>query len=239
MDVPLAELATLFLTITFLETILAIDNLLFIYVVTAKLPASQQTKAQRYGIVLAATMRILGLLGIATLMKLTASLFEFMSSQISIKDLILIFGGLFLIIKALHEVYLLFTAKHSSGKAATSMASAITQIVLIDAIFSLDSIITAVGLTDHVGVIIAAIVTSCVIMLVASRYLAPLAKSVNVKLLALCCLLFIGVMIAATGVDIIIDKAYLYFAIGFACLVEVLQYLHGKNKSNKPNQLKN
>lgn len=227
MDVPL-ELFSSFLLITALESILAIDNLLFIYIVTSKLPLNIQKKTQKIAIVLAAVMRILGLFAIGFLMQLTDKLFSVFDNEISIRDIILIGGGLFLILKALHEVYLLFFPNKEKTKTPTTWISAIIQIILIDLVFSLDSIITAIGLVDNLWVIVASILTSCAIMLVAAKYLAPLAKEVNFKLLALCCLLLIGVIIIASGIDIKIDKGYIYTAMGFACMVQVLQLLYKK-----------
>ncbi|MCF6777060.1 TerC family protein [Thiotrichales bacterium 19X7-9] len=231
MDVPL-ELVSGFLMITLLESILAIDNLLFIYIITAKLPESIQKKTQKIAIILAALMRIVGLFFIGYLMQLTDSLFNIFGNAISIRDLILIFGGAFLIIKALHEVYLLFFPNHDNkSHTAKTFLSAIVQIILIDMVFSLDSIITAIGLIDNLWVISLSILVSCGLMLVAAKYLAPLAKEVNFKLLALCFLLLIGVIIIASGVDISIDKGYIYSAFGFALLVQVLQLLYKKHFS--------
>ncbi|MCF6764196.1 TerC family protein [Thiotrichales bacterium 19S3-7] len=231
MDVPL-ELVSGFLMITLLESILAIDNLLFIYIVTAKLPQPIQKKAQILAIILAALMRIIGLFFIGYLMQLTDGLFRVFTHEISIRDLILIFGGAFLIIKALHEVYLLFFPENQNRQAiAKTLASAVLQIILIDVVFSLDSIITAIGLVDNLWVISLSIIVSCVLMLITAKYLAPLAKEVNFKLLALCFLLLIGVIIIASGIDITINKGYIYSAFGFALSVQVLQLLYKKHLS--------
>ena len=232
LDILLAVTSSFFI-ITFLETILAIDNLLFIYIVTSKLPKSQQKKAQNIAISLAAIMRIACLFAIVWIMQLTKPLFYIFTMAISTKDLILIGGGLFLIAKASHEIYHLFNPKQEQqASAAKSMFSAIVQIIIIDSIFSIDSVITAVGLSDNVWIITAAIITSCALMLIAARFIQPLAKSVNVKFLALGCLVFIGIMITGSGVDIYIDKSYLFTAMGFAIAIQIMQYFYKKTKKH-------
>ena len=230
MDVPL-ELIISFLTITALETILAVDNLLFIYLVTARLPAHQQRKAQITAISLAALMRIVSLLFISFIMQWTAPLFSILGNAISIKDMILITGGLFLLFKALHEIYLLYRPKTASTQIATNMLGAILQIILIDAVFSIDSVITAIGLSDNVYIIAASILASCAIMLLASRFLIKLTHSIKLKLIALISLVFIGLILMAAGIDIVIDKSYLLVALGFSTVIFIFQST--LNKSNK------
>ncbi|MDA0910410.1 MAG: TerC family protein [Proteobacteria bacterium] len=222
MDVPL-ELITSFLTITALETILAIDNLLFIYLVTAKLPVHQQRKAQITAISLAAIMRIVSLLFISLIMQWTIPIFSIFGNGISIKDMILIIGGLFLLCKALHEIYLLYRPKTVATQVAKNMLSAIAQIILIDAVFSIDSVITAIGLSDNIFVIAASILASCAIMLLASRFLIKSTHSLQLKLIALTSLIFIGLILMAAGIDIVIDKSYLLVALGFSIIIFIFQ----------------
>ncbi|WP_018300922.1 TerC family protein [Fangia hongkongensis] len=217
------ELIISFITITALETVLAIDNLLFIYLVTSKLPKHQQRKAQVTAISLAAIMRIACLLAISFIMSLTAPLFNIFDNAISTRDLILIGGGLFLMVKAIYEIAALYKPKKAHLQVSYNIVSAIIQIVLIDAVFSIDSVITAIGLTDNTMIIVASILTSCVLMVIASKYLVKLTESVQLKLIALSSLVFIGVILIAQGVDIKIDKSYLLVALGFAAAIYILQ----------------
>ncbi|MFZ9035806.1 MAG: TerC family protein [Francisellaceae bacterium] len=222
MDVP-SELLLSFITITTLEIILAIDNVLFIFVVTSKLPAEKQRFTQITAISLAAFMRIVCLLGVSLIMQLNSSLFSLFDNDISIKDMILIAGGLFLIAKAIHEIILLYRPYHQKQTAGKGIITTIIQILLIDAVFSIDSIITAIALTDSLMVIITSIIVSCVIMLMASKWLIKISHSLQLKLIALTSLVFIGVMLAASGIDIKIDKGYLMTALGFAFVIFALQ----------------
>ena len=216
------ELIISFITITALETILAIDNLLFIYLVTGRLAIEQQRKAQLIAISLAAIMRIISLLLISVIMTLTLPLFTIFGNEISTKDLILISGGLFLLIKAIHEVYALYHPKKLATQVARNMAAAIIQIIFIDAVFSIDSVITAIGLTDNTYIIAGSIICSCFIMLTASKYLVKFSNSLHLKLMALLSLIFISFILMSAGVDIIIDKSYLLVALGFSVLIYLL-----------------
>ncbi|WP_119344538.1 TerC family protein [Facilibium subflavum] len=232
MDVPL-ELITSFITITALETILAIDNLLFIYLITSKLPKNQQRKAQIIAISLAAVMRIACLLLISVIMQMTLPLFYIAGNGISMKDMILIMGGLFLIFKAAHEVLLIYRPKSATQKIYHNIGIAVLQIVLIDAVFSIDSVITAIGLTENTWVIIASIISACILMLIASKYLIKLTNSLQLKLIALVSLIFIGGILAAAGIDIKIDKTYLLVAIAFAMIIYTLHKTITKHNARK------
>ena len=216
-----------FLTLTALEVVLGIDNLVFISVLTGRLPKDQQARGRAIGLSLALGMRIALLLALSWVIGLTAPLFTIGGVEFSGRDLILIGGGLFLLAKATTEIH---ESLEGGGERAegdlpkvASFRSVIIQIVLIDAVFSLDSIITAVGLSNQLGVMIAAVVIAIIVMLIAS---GPLSRFVerhpSVKMLALSFLLLIGFSLVAEGFGLHIDKPYIYFAMGFSVFVEAL-----------------
>ena len=215
------------LTLTVLEIVLGIDNIVFISVLTGKLPKSQQPRARTIGLGLALVMRVLLLLTISWVIGLTQPLLTLMGFEFSGRDIILIGGGLFLLAKATTEIHgaLEGTGAHEPGVARTaaSFGSTIVQIGLLDIVFSLDSVITAVGMADDIPVMIVAIVIAIGVMLVAA---APLSRFVEdhptVKMLALSFLLLIGMSLVADGFDLHIPKGYIYFALGFSVFVEVL-----------------
>lgn len=230
------EIIISLLTLLGLEVILGIDNVIFISILANKLPANQQKKARRYGLLLAMILR-LGLLGIITvIMKLDNDLFTLFSRGISAKDLILILGGLFLLYKSSSEIYHKMEGEEGNQtkniKAAT-FAQVIVQILIMDMVFSIDSIITAIGMVKEVWIMYVAVVVSVLIMLVAAE---PISDFVNkhpaFKMLALSFLLLIGFALVSEGFGIEIPKGYIYFSMGFSLLVSVFQMRMHKN--NKP-----
>jgi predicted tellurium resistance membrane protein TerC len=213
------------LTLTALEIVLGIDNVVFISILAGKLPPEQREKARRVGLGLAMFVRILLLLSIAWVIRLTAPLFTVVGQEISGRDLILLLGGLFLLAKSTHEMHeqLEGDEGHSSAKVVASFASVIVQILLLDIIFSLDSVITAVGMADDVGVMITAVIIAVAFMLVFSASVSRFVeKHPTVKMLALSFLLLIGVSLVAESLDFHIPKGYIYFAMAFSLFVEVL-----------------
>src|SRR5262245_4315507 len=212
-------------TLTFLEIVLGVDNIIFISILSGKLPPPQQPTARRIGLLLAMGTRILLLFSLAWVVKLTAPLFALWSHEISGRDLILIIGGLFLLFKSTHEIHARVEGEeeHAEGRRAASFAGVLAQIALLDIVFSLDSVITAVGMVDQVSVMIVAVVISVVIMMVAA---APISAFVNrhptVKILALSFLLLIGLSLLLEGFDHHIPKGYIYFAMAFSVFVEMI-----------------
>ena len=214
-------------TLTALELVLGIDNIIFISILAAKVPPAQRDKARRVGITLAAVTRLGLLLVIAWIVGLTAPLFTVFGQAFSWRDLILIGGGLFLIAKATHEIHqkLEGATEHvSAGGAATvSFGSAIAQIMLLDIVFSLDSIITAVGMVDQIWVMVAAILISIVFMLVFAKPLGDFVdRHPTVKVLALSFLIMIGLVLVADGFGQHIPKGYIYAAMAFSVFVELI-----------------
>ena len=214
------------LTLTALEIVLGIDNIVFISILANKLPPEQRDRARRVGILAAMGMRILLLLGINWVIGLTQPLFEVLGQEFSGRDIILIGGGLFLLAKATTEIHEgLEGGGHKPGEVpkAISFRGVLIQIALLDIVFSLDSVITAVGMADEVLVMIAAVIIAIGVMLVAA---GPLSRFVEehptVKMLALSFLLLIGMSLVADGLDLHIPKGYIYFAMGFSIFVELL-----------------
>jgi predicted tellurium resistance membrane protein TerC len=212
-----------FLTLCALEIVLGIDNIIFISILTSRLRQEEQAKARQIGLALAMIMRIGLLFSISWLMQLTAPLFTLSGHEISGRDLILLLGGLFLMYKSVKEIH---AKVEDAGKPAEnvrklSFSSVITQIIIIDMVFSLDSVITAVGMVDHIEVMIAAVVVSVAVMMLAA---APISNFVNrhpaVKVLALAFLIMIGVALIGEGLDFHIPKGYIYFAMAFSVGVE-------------------
>ena len=212
-------------TLTFLEIVLGIDNVIFISILASKLPGPQQASARRMGLVAALGMRILLLLSIVWIAKLTAPIFYILSRPISGRDLILIGGGLFLLAKATLEIHQRLEGEegHSSARVRTSFAAVITQIVFLDIVFSLDSVITAVGMAIEIAIMVTAVILAVVVMMFSA---GPISAFVNrhptVKVLALAFLLLIGVSLVGEGFDLHIPKGYIYFAMGFSVLVEMI-----------------
>jgi predicted tellurium resistance membrane protein TerC len=212
-------------TLTVLEIVLGIDNIIFISILAGKLPGAQQKKARTLGLLLALVTRVLLLCSIFWLTRLTADLFAVMGHGFSGKDLVMISGGLFLLWKSVHEIHgNLEGEDHEEGaRIGATMASVIAQIVVIDIVFSLDSVITAVGLAQHIGVMISAVVLAMVVMLMASGAISGFVnKHPTIKMLALSFLLLVGVVLVADGFGQHVEKGYIYFAMAFSFGVEML-----------------
>jgi predicted tellurium resistance membrane protein TerC len=225
------------ITLTVLEIVLGIDNIVFIAVLTQKLPAHQQPAARRFGIGLALITRLLLLLAIAWVIGLTQPLFEIFGHGVSWRDLILIGGGGFLIYKATQEIHDGLEGKEgeASGRVAASFVAVVAQIGLLDIIFSLDSVITAVGMADHVWIMVTAIVIAMAIMLLAAGSVASFVeRHPTVKMLALSFLLLIGMALIADGTGFHIPKGYIYAAMGFSIFVEALNLLSRRRRVRRP-----
>ena len=213
------------LTLTLLEIVLGIDNIVFISILSGKLPKEKQKKARQTGLALALITRVLLLLSLSWVMSLTAPIFTVLQQEISGRDLILLIGGLFLIYKATAEIHEKLEGENHDTeiKGKVNFSSVILQILILDVVFSLDSVITAVGMANHIEVMIAAVVIAVIIMLFAAE---SISKFVNqhptVKMLALSFLVLIGVSLLAEGLDQHIPKGYIYFAMAFSVLVEML-----------------
>ena len=229
-----------FLTLTALELVLGIDNVIFIAILVDKLPREQRNFARRLGLFLAMFMRIALLLLLFWIVGLTAPLFTVFTEEISGRDLILIGGGLFLIWKSTGEVHQLLEGEHGAESSAVraTFAAVLTQIILIDLVFSLDSIITAVGMVDQVEIMIAAVIVSVGLMMAFSGAVAGFVSShPTVKMLALSFLFVIGVVLVADGFDHHVPKGYVYFAMAFSVCVEMLN-LRLRGRERKPVELR-
>jgi len=212
-------------TLTALEIVLGIDNVIFISILAGKLPPNQQEPARKLGLALAMLIRIGLLFSISWIIKLTAPLFVLVGQEISGRDLILILGGLFLLAKSTHEIHQKLEGEHghSSARVLPSFGAVILQILLLDIVFSLDSVITAVGMADRIGVMVAAVVIAVAFMMIfAGPISAFVERHPTVKMLALSFLLLIGVALIAEGFDRHIPKGYIYFAMAFSVFVEML-----------------
>ncbi len=213
------------LTLTALEIVLGIDNIIFISIIAGKLPEDQQKTGRQVGLLMAMITRILLLFSIAWLTRLTAPLFSIFSYDISGRDLILIIGGLFLLGKSTFEIHERLEGEegHASQNVAATLTGVIFQIMLLDIVFSLDSVITAVGMVNEITIMVIAVVIAVGIMLFAS---SPISEFVNgrptLKILALSFLLLIGFSLVADGLGLHIPKGYIYFAMGFSVFVEVI-----------------
>ena len=227
-------------TLTLLEIVLGIDNIIFISILAGKLPPEQREKARLLGLGLAMVMRILLLLLISVIVRLTNPLFEVLGQEISGRDLILIGGGLFLLAKSTFEIHENLEGDHEkkSARATATFASVLIQIMALDIVFSLDSVITAIGMADHVTVMIAAVVVSIAFMLFFSGYIARFVeKHPTIKMLALSFLILIGVTLIADGLGQHVSKGYIYFAMGFSVMVEMLN-MKMRSTKGKPVELK-
>jgi predicted tellurium resistance membrane protein TerC len=212
-------------TLTFLEIVLGIDNIIFISILSGKLPQDQQPRARRLGLLGALLTRVLLLFSLAWIIRLTAPWFTVLGQEISGRDLILILGGLFLLGKATYEIHDKLEGEegHASRAVPASFVSVIVQIMLLDIVFSLDSVITAVGMVDVLWVMITAVVIAVVIMMVSAEPISAFVhRHPTVKMLALSFLLLIGLSLLLEGFDHHIPKGYIYFAMGFSVFVEMI-----------------
>jgi len=227
------------ITLTVLEIVLGVDNIIFISILSGKLPQAQEKKARLTGLSLAMLTRIGLLFSLTLIMKLTNPLFTLLGAEISGRDIILILGGLFLIGKSTFEIHEKLEGEegHSSAKIYPSFKSVITQIILLDIVFSLDSVITAVGMANQLAIMITAVVIAVVFMMLFSGTIRKFVQAhPTIKMLALSFLLLIGVSLIAEGLDQHIPKGYIYFAMAFSVFVEILN-LKMKKKSEKPVKL--
>lgn len=230
------EIIIALLTLILLEVVLGIDNIIFISIVTGRLPVHQQKKGRQLGLLLAMVMRLLLLTIISLILKLQGNLFTIFSMGISGKDLILIAGGIFLLYKSASEIHHKMEGESgdtSKNIKVTTFGSAIGQILILDLVFSIDSIITAVGMVNELWVMYTAVVVSVGVMLFASE---PISRFVNnhpaFKMLALSFLLLIGVSLIGEGLDFHIPKGYIYFSMAFALLVDIFQMKMSKRKAD-------
>src|SRR5688572_5825925 len=226
-----------FLTLTALELVLGIDNIIFISILVDKLPPQKRETARRIGLFLAMFMRVGLLLVLSWIVGLTAPLFAVMGEEISGRDLILIAGGIFLVWKSTKEVHQLTEGEegHASARVKASFGAIIMQIILIDMVFSLDSIITAVGMVDEVSVMIAAVIASVGLMMLFAKAIGDFVSAhPSIKMLALSFLLVVGVMLVAEGFDHHVPKGYIYFAMAFSVAVEMLNIRSRKKRKADP-----
>ncbi|WP_306232913.1 TerC family protein [Agrococcus beijingensis] len=230
------DLIAIFLTLFVLEIVLGVDNVIFISILAAKLPPEQQAKARNLGLTLAMVMRIGLVLLAGWIITLNNDLFTVFGMGFSGRELILIGGGGFLIYKAVHEIHLKLEGEeeHASSAVKATFGAVLTQILLMDLVFSLDSVITAVGMTSNMLVIIAAVVLSFGLLLFAAKYIfAFVNRHPTVKMLALSFLLLIGAFLIAEGFGFHIEKAFIYGPMVFAVLVEVLNLAYARNKAKR------
>jgi predicted tellurium resistance membrane protein TerC len=211
-------------TLTLLEVVLGVDNVIFISILAGKLPADQQARARRLGLMAAMGMRIVLLFSLAWITRLTSPLFE-VGQEISGRDLILIGGGLFLIAKATLEIHEKLEGEegHASSKVYPTFGAVILQIMLLDIVFSLDSVITAVGMADDLAIMVAAVMIAVGIMMISAGTISDfVSRHPTVKMLALSFLMLIGVSLVGEGFELHIPKGYIYFAMGFSIFVEMI-----------------
>jgi len=213
------------LTLTLLEIVLGIDNVIFISILAGKLPPEDQGRARKLGLALALITRILLLCGLAWMVRLTTPLFSLLSHPVSGRDLILLAGGLFLLAKSTHEIHEKLEGEDGgvTSRIAPNFTSVIIQILLLDIVFSLDSVITAVGMAQHLAVMVTAVIIAVIFMLLFSGFISDFVhRHPTLKMLALSFLLLIGVMLVADGIGHHIPKGYIYFAMAFSVGVECL-----------------
>ena len=221
-------------TLTVLEIVLGIDNIIVIAILAGKLPAAKQGRARTIGLLFALVTRIALLCSIFWLTRLTAPLFTFLGHGFSGKDLVMVVGGVFLLWKSVHEIHgaVEHAGRDSSAKVGATIAAVVAQIALMDIIFSLDTVITAVGLAQHLGVMITAIVLAMGVMLLAAKSISDFVnRHPTVKMLALSFLLLIGMVLIADGCGRHIEKGYVYFAMAFSFGVEMLNIRARRKRS--------
>jgi predicted tellurium resistance membrane protein TerC len=225
-------------TLTLLEIVLGIDNIVFITILAGKLPAQQQPKARKLGLAAALITRLLLLASLSFIVKLTHPIFAMAGREISGRDLVLILGGLFLLYKSTTEIHEKVTHEEDMagkplkpGKAKAAFAGVIIQIMFLDIIFSLDSVITAVGMVDNLYVMMAAVVIAVILMLLAVNAISNFVNAYpTVKMLALSFLILVGVALIAEGLGVHIPKGYIYFSMFFSMAVEVLNIRASKGR---------
>jgi predicted tellurium resistance membrane protein TerC len=225
-------------TLTFLEIVLGVDNIIFISILSGKLPPHQQPRARRLGLLGAMLMRVLLLFSLAWIIRLTRPWFTVLGQEISGRDLILILGGLFLLAKSTYEIHdrLEGGDEHGAQRVHASFTSVIIQIMLLDIVFSLDSVITAVGMVDSLWVMVSAVIIAVLIMMWAAEPISDFVhRHPTVKMLALSFLLLIGLSLLLEGFDHHIPKGYIYFAMGFSVFVEAINLR--VRKTTRPVQL--
>lgn len=222
------------LTLTLLEVVLGIDNVIFLSIVSAKLPEQQQPSARRIGLIIALAMRVVLLFSITWIIGLTQPVFAVLEQTVSWRDLVLLAGGVFLLFKATTEIHgYVEGEEHGSGATAAvaSFATVVVQIVALDLVFSIDSVLTAVGMAKHLPVMIAAVVIAMGIMLWAAEPVSDfVARHPTVKMLALAFLLLIGVTLVADGLHFHIPRGYLYFAVAFSAAVEAVNLVSRRKR---------
>src|SRR3990167_6634374 len=234
------EIWVAFFTLTALEIVLGIDNIIMISILVSRMPKHMQQRTRIFGLALAMVTRILLLLSITWVMRLTADLFEVFGQGISGRDLILFFGGLFLLWKSSQEMYHALegedeTNEEPSGKGGNFLYT-IIQIAIIDIVFSLDSVITAVGMVSHVPVMVAAIIISVLVMMLAAGTISDfIEKHPSMKILALSFLIMVGTLLVAEACDVHMPKGYLYFAMAFSLAVEAINIRIRTSRGKKAN----
>jgi len=234
MNLFTADAIAALLTLTAMEIVLGIDNIVFLTILVGRLPRHQQAKARSIGLILALGTRLLLLFSLSWVMGLTQPLFTILTKEISGRDLILLSGGLFLMAKATHEIHDKIegeASQHTPKAKKGSFASSLIQIALIDIVFSLDSVITAVGMAKEIWIMVTAMIVSVGVMLVSAGAIGDFVeRHPTVKLLALSFLLLIGVMLVAEGSGTHVDKGYIYFAMAFSLVVEMLNLRYHKKQ---------
>lgn len=225
-------------TLLALEIVLGIDNIIFITILAGKLPEHQRDKARKLGLSLAMLSRLLLLFSLAWVMGLVEPIFSVFNNPFSGRDIILILGGLFLLAKATHEIHGSFEIKEETKNkvVALSFTSVLIQIAILDVVFSLDSVITAVGLVDHISIMVIAIIVSVIVMMLAAKPIGEFVdKNPTIKMLALSFLILIGFTLVAEGFKVHIPKGYIYFAMAFSFSVEMLNIKIRSRKSAAQN----
>lgn len=227
-------------TLMALEIVLGIDNIIFISILVSRLPEAQREKARKIGLGLAMVARLGLLFSISWVMGLTETLFSVMQYDISGRDLILVIGGIFLLAKSTHEIHNALEDIHHQDEVpkAPTMMAVLMQIAILDVVFSLDSVITAVGLVEHISIMAIAIIVSVAVMMLAAKSISDFVdENPTIKMLALSFLILIGVTLIAEGLDVHVPKGYIYFAMAFSVVVELLNIKLRKRKHTKAKKL--